>query len=113
MLSWAMQPERWKPALLALSEAVGGTAGQVVFWDRQTLLPSFSSVSGEQHEDANKRYGEYYAAIDPRTAKIRELGIGLQMNDAEHFDETFVRHSEVYQDFLMPFDYRWVIGIRF
>lgn len=109
----AMQPERWKPALLALSEAIGGTAGQVVFGDRQTLLPSFSSISGEQHEDANARYGEYFAAHDPRTAKVRESCAGLWMNDAEHFDETFVRHNETYQDFLIPFDYRWVIGTRF
>lgn len=109
----AMQPERWKPALLALSEAVGCNTGQLVFWDKPAKQPFFSSVSRDEVRDADQQYIEHFAAIDPRTAIIKELPNGVWFNDADQFDGAYVRKSEIYQDFLLPWDLQWTLGARF
>lgn len=109
----AIQPERWKPALLAMSKAVGCNTGQMTLWDKSSMLPLFSSVSRDELRELNGQYTRHFAAIDPHTAKVREASSGHWLNYAKLFDEHFVRNNAVYQDFLLPNGLRWSLGSRF
>ncbi|MEJ0024393.1 MAG: helix-turn-helix transcriptional regulator [Rhizomicrobium sp.] len=105
----AAEPDAWPEALTSLAGAFDATAGHLIWWNKQQNKVESSWVGGDHTlvKAGDARYNAHYGAIDPR----RKLAAGAATSDPQFcqtsFDETYVERSEIYQDFLIPFQARY------
>lgn len=71
---------------------------------------TFRLLSQPDVDDLGAQYASYYSRIDPRHALMARARVGETFRCAEFLDPSFVSKSEIYQDFLIPNGYRYVIG---
>jgi DNA-binding CsgD family transcriptional regulator/PAS domain-containing protein len=69
-----------------------------------------SIVIGDRLKEAEHDYMAYYYTIDPRLTIGRSIPTGFCGACSDYLDQDFVRHSEFYQDLLIPHGLRYIIG---
>lgn len=103
----AGEPEQWPVALGVVAREFDAKVAQLLWWDKRSNRLPASLVGGAPTPGTEARYVGHYSRIDPR----QKLVVGAQVGDVcachEYFDERFVAHSEIYQDFLIPIGGRY------
>ncbi|MGV7241110.1 helix-turn-helix transcriptional regulator [Caballeronia sp. M23-90] len=67
-------------------------------------------MTNHDYVPAGDAYAKYYGAIDPRRKFAFDMPAGQAYSCADHFDRAFVDRNEFYQDLLIPWNLRYVIG---
>jgi DNA-binding CsgD family transcriptional regulator len=98
----AMEPARWRNALSALREMLDAVGAGLLVWNERENVAQFVEVAGIFSESTKKLYAAYFGAIDPRRELLQRTPVGLMINSDAYFDDDFVKHSEFYNDFLIP-----------
>lgn len=107
----ALEPLHWQNALIELADALQADAFHLLGWDVQIN----SDVIGVMSEypcssTALESYQRYYGKIDPRRRLAASLQPGQAIACHQHFDESFVRRSEFFQDYLGYYGLRYSMG---
>lgn len=100
-----------KEALAATVSAVGAAAGSLTIFDRQAEAVVMSVTSGTTPV-ADLDYAERYAGIDPRAQISMRAPLAEWGQCHQYFSPAYVEQSEFYQDFLIPYGFRWISGTR-
>jgi len=107
----ALDSALWAKVLELMAEYLGAVKGHFFLWDKTANSPIFTAYWGFS-EELNDLYNCYYGAIDPRRQLAATKDVGEWTSCHSHFDPRFVRHSEFYQDYLIPSGVRYVIGAK-
>jgi len=108
----AAEPDCWAPALARVTDCFNAWATHLFVWDNASRTMPLSVVGGDVDPDAERLYGAYYGAIDPRRPLADHIPIGTLAVCHRNFDSSYVRTSEFYQDFLIPFGGRFLAVAR-
>lgn len=100
-----------KNALAATVFAVDASAGSLTIFDRQAEAVVMSVTSGTTPV-ADFDYAQRYARIDPRAQISMSAPLAEWGQCQNYFSPVFVESSEFYQDFLIPYGFRWISGTR-
>lgn len=100
-----------KDALAATVSAVSASAGSLTIFDRQANAVVMSVTSGTTPV-ADFDYVQRYARIDPRAQISMNAPLAEWGQCHNYFSSAFVESSEFYQDFLIPYGFRWISGTR-
>ncbi len=107
-----LTPDAWKAALRQLTELFDGRAAHFMLWDQPTNGALFSMMWGDATDQAMRDYAKHYGGLDCRREVVERLPVGQWLLCHEHFDERFVRRNEFYNDFLLPYEVRYMAGAR-
>jgi len=104
-------PSRWRAFYEALCPAIGVTSVHMLAVDNRRGILSYSEganlpVQGEL------AYMQKYHAIDPRVPLIRARPVHAWTHCHRELDEAFVARDPFYQDFLLPYDRRFLSGTK-
>jgi len=104
-------PRRWRAFYEALCPVVGVTSVHMLALDNRNGTLSYSEganlpVQGEL------AYMQKYHALDPRVPLIRERAVHAWTHCHQELDESFVARDPFYQDFLLPYDRRYLSGTK-
>lgn len=113
----ALEPELWPEAFAGLLRRVDAQVGHLFFLDRRAGRITSSILWGPVYDQGTMARGEadyaaYYGAIDPRQAVAMRAAAGEWFLDHQHFTEPFVRRSEFFNDYLIPYGMRHALGAR-
>ena len=113
----ALQPELWNQALDQLMRIVDAQTAHLLLINRQNgqVDSSFLWVPELSQDEATKGdldYASYYHRLDPRMDVAMNTPAGEWMVCHRHFDDGFVRHSEFFNDYLIPYGFRYLLGVR-
>lgn len=108
-----IHPDRWPEFLVAFNRLVNGWVGQYMVWDESSQTNAVTFISDPAVHEQEKRYSEYYGAVDPRRRLLATLPEGQWLHCHEHFDSRFVAGNEFYQDFLIPMGGRFLAAAQF
>lgn len=89
----------WNPALDRVRSLLNSCEVSLTVFDPRNALLSQQTASGLLTDDIRNEYRRYYGALDPKMRILARRGPGYLFNDAEHFDESFVRRDPFYQEF--------------
>ena len=107
----AEHPSRWSALYEHLCEAVEATSIHMLAVDKQRGALSYSDganlpVQGEL------AYMHRYHAIDPRLPMILARPVHAWLHCHEELDEAFVENDRFYQEFLLPYDRRYLSATK-
>lgn len=107
----AEEPSRWNNLYGDLCEAVGATSIHMLAVDKRHRALSYSDganlpVQGEL------AYMHQYHAIDPRLPMILARPVHAWIHCHEELDEAFVAQDRFYQEFLIPYDRRYLSATK-
>jgi DNA-binding CsgD family transcriptional regulator len=107
----AEEPERWRAVYGELQEALGVKSIHMLAIDKRHRTLSYSDganlpVQGEL------AYMQHYRHIDPRLPVILQRPLGEWTHCHEILDEEQVAASAFYQEFLIPYDRRYMSGCK-
>lgn len=107
-----LDPNLLKEALGLCGVYANANDAMIMTFDRNTDLP-ISAVLAETSTpiEAINDYVNHYMAIDPRTY-INKAGIKEWRCCHEINDQHFVNHNEFYQDYLIPYEARYLMVTR-
>ena len=107
-----LDPKLLKEALGLCGVYANANDAMIMTFDRKTDLP-ISAVLAETSTsiEAINDYVNHYIAIDPRTY-INKAGIKEWRCCHEINNQNFVNHNEFYQDYLIPYDARYLMVTR-
>ncbi|MFL9924712.1 helix-turn-helix transcriptional regulator [Herbaspirillum lusitanum] len=88
------------PVMQKICTGIGAAAGHYVRMDLDCGAVSSSLITHESYAGGEAEYAAYYSRIDPRLAWLNAGEAGEWRLDQTRFDETFIRDSEFYNDFL-------------
>lgn len=105
------QPDRWRALYEQLQEAIGIKSIHVLALDKRHGTLSYSDganlpVQGEL------AYMQHYRFIDPRMPVILQRNVGEWMHCHEVLDEAFVANDPFFQEFLIPYDRRYLSACK-
>lgn len=106
----SMGERPWSAALTALGECFAGGVYLTIF-DTVRQTPVLAVTCNRISPVADADYEQHYGAIDPRRALVMQRPIGEVLACHEHFDATFVRGNEFYNDFLLRHGFRYAMGV--
>jgi DNA-binding CsgD family transcriptional regulator len=106
----ALDPDRMSDALLALTKGLASRATQMYTYDRATGVIVESSIDEALSAQGNREYVEQWALSDPAPVELAKLESGSVLRCHELFDERYVSRSAFYQDFFIPYGFRWRLG---
>lgn len=106
----ALEPTRWNDALIALAKSLGVNSCHLVGWQTRTQTDVLGVLNDPDWHKALREYQMLYGRIEPRRRVASKLGAERILICHHYFDETFVNHSEFYQDFLRPHGLRYSLG---
>lgn len=95
-------PDLLMPAYKAMAEQCGGFIAHYLSINpyKKSVLDTQVSIPDPAHRQAD--YSDYYIGIDPRVSYCSTGAMGEWRADQHVLDEHYVRHSEIYNDFLRP-----------
>ncbi|HEY8605651.1 MAG TPA: helix-turn-helix transcriptional regulator [Noviherbaspirillum sp.] len=104
-------PERWHALYEALAAATDTKSIHVLGLDKRHGTLSYSDganlpVQGEL------AYMQHYRFSDPRLAMILERPLFGWVHCHELLDDDYVANSPIYQEFLLPYDRRYLTGCK-
>lgn len=107
----AEQPSRWSALYSELCEAVGSTSIHMLAVDKRHRALSYSDganlpVQGEL------AYMHQYHALDPRMPIILARPVHAWLHCHQELDEGFVAQDRFYQEFLIPYDRRYLSATK-
>ena len=107
----AEKPERWRSLYEQLQEAIGVKSIHMLALDKRHGTLSYSDganlpVQGEL------AYMQHYRFIDPRMPVILERPLGQWTHCHEFLDDKFVAAHPFYQEFLIPYDRRYLSACK-
>lgn len=107
----ALQPELWPTALQSVSDSLHCDLFHAFVWDvaEQRQLIGWATPSPETAA-MHDAYSLHFGRIDPRRTVAEALAPGEVFRCHDHIDARAVDASEFYQDFLLPFGLRYMIG---
>ncbi len=105
----ALAPDRWDEAVWAVTRLLGGVAATIEVHDCTDGKLVFFSEVGIPEEGASM-YVAHYHAVCPRLPWGRDVPAGTPIYDYMFLTEGDMSKSEFYEDFLAPFDFRYLIG---
>ncbi len=106
----SMGERPWSAALAALGECF--TSGvYLTTFDAVRQTPVLAVTCNRISPAADADYEQHYGAIDPRRALVMQSPIGEVLVCHEHFDASFVRGNEFYNDFLLRYGFRYAMGV--
>ncbi len=103
----AGEPEHWPAALGAVAREFDAKVAQLLWWDKRPNRTPDSLIGGTPTPGTEADYLGHYSRIDPRQKLVVGVRVGAIYACHQHFDERFVAHSEIYQDFLIPIGGRY------
>ncbi len=105
-----LEPDALLGALTAFDNWMGSSVAHMVGWDSVTGSAPISVMTRPEFLPAGDAYANYYGHIDPRRTLAQARQVGEIFSCDDYFDARFVSHSEFYQDLLIPFGVRYVLG---
>ncbi len=106
----SLDPTLWLDAMSELAAQVGADTFHFLGWDRKNQMPTFSVTKLDSWNDAIALYDDYYCKVDPRLELTLKVGPGAVIACHHHFDDRFVSKDEFYQDFLLSYGLRYMLG---
>ncbi|WP_050462214.1 helix-turn-helix transcriptional regulator [Herbaspirillum autotrophicum] len=100
---------RIAPAMELMCTELGAVAGHYVHMDLATREVTASCVSSDDYQSGDLEYKNYYSQVDNRLGWLAAGQVGEWRADHQHFDENFVRKSEIYNDFLFKYGGRHMV----
>jgi DNA-binding CsgD family transcriptional regulator len=100
----------WEQALEPLLPLFRGTAVHLFLLDREKNLIDNLAIVGSFSQQSIDSYTNYYGKFDPRGQYIAQQAVGSIVQCREICDTDYVKHSEIFQDFLLPNGLRYTIG---
>ncbi|MDQ3271683.1 MAG: hypothetical protein M3Q12_05870 [Pseudomonadota bacterium] len=107
----ARDPVLLKEALAATVAAVSAKAGSLTIVDRKRGT-AVMAVSAGTSPMADFDYVERYGVMDPRAQYAMTLPVGEWVQCHRYIAPGLVEKSPFYQDFLIPYGFRWNTGTR-
>jgi DNA-binding CsgD family transcriptional regulator len=101
----------WPKALAKLAEATESESAHFALWNKTERRADFA-VTARADPSSERRYAVHYGAIDPVRRVLDGEPSGRWIASNMVFDESFVRRSEYYNEFLAPLGYRHVAKSR-
>ena len=110
----AAQAEKpWTDSLQLVVDSLNCWSGHLMGFDRQTGGMVFSHEAGQPPAEATLDYILRWHRSDPRNAVLLKALPDSWVHCHEHLSDAFVRSSNFYQDFLLPYGSRYVSGMHF
>ncbi|MEQ1592391.1 MAG: hypothetical protein ABL892_08385 [Thiobacillaceae bacterium] len=106
----ALDPALWRETMNELARQVGADTFHFLGWDSTKQMSTLGVMSHDSWNDALALYNRHYGVIDPRLELALNAGPGVVIACHHHFDDRFVSKDEFYQDFLLSFGLRYVLG---
>lgn len=106
----SLDPSLWRDTMNELSRQVGADTFHFLGWDSKNQVPTFGVTSLDSWNDAIALYNSHYCKVDPRLELTLKVGPGAVIACHHHFDDRFVSKDEFYQDFLLSFGLRYMLG---
>jgi DNA-binding CsgD family transcriptional regulator len=100
----------WEQALEPLLPIFRGTAVHLFLLDREKNLIDNLAIVGRFSQKSLDNYTNYYGKFDPRGQYIAQQAAGSIVPCREICDTDYVKHSEIFQDFLLPNGLRYTIA---
>ncbi len=105
-----LEPEALLGALRAFDTWIGSSVAHMVGWDAVDRTVPISVMTRPEFLPAGDAYANYYGHIDPRRQLAQSRSVGEVFSCDDYFDARFVSGNEFYQDLLIPFGVRYVLG---
>jgi DNA-binding CsgD family transcriptional regulator len=106
----ATDPSKWSATLSSACSWVGANGFHFLGWNTAQNTSNFGIVSEEFQTSAVAEYESYYGSIDPRLKILNRERTGRLVLCQDHFDASFVRKNEYYQEFLRKYEVRFLAG---
>lgn len=106
----SLDPSLWRDTMNELSRQVGADTFHFLGWDSKNQVPTFGVTSLDSWNDAIALYNSHYCKVDPRLELTLKVGPGAVIACHHYFDDRFVSKDEFYQDFLLSFGLRYMLG---
>ena len=106
-----MGEAKWVDAMSALGAPFNGNVYTVV-WDTVAQRPVFEASCHLQSPDSIIDYRTHFYAVDPRLSLGLRLPIGETMVCHELFDDAYLRSSELYNEFMRKYEWRYTAVFR-
>lgn len=106
----AVVPELWNAALLDMSAWIGADAFHLFAWDQAEGRARLALVSHPHFVDVIRKFDDYYGKVDVVRERALSVAPGEFFVTQNHFDDSFVRRNEWFQDFLIPNGMCWSTG---
>lgn len=101
----------WQLPLQTLAETLGAENSHLLAYPTEGGQASVSIAWGIP-QSMQVTYAAHYGAIDPRRLKVAELAEGQWWACHQHITAHSVTRCEFYQDYLIPNDLRFLLGVR-
>lgn len=102
-------PGQLAPLMESICDEIGAVAGHYLHMDMSTREVFSSVISNPIFNAADVEYRTYYNSVDERLQWVAAGAVGEWRADYERFDESFVRRSEIYNDFLFKHGARHMV----
>ena len=106
----ALDPGRWRDTMNELAGQVGADTFHLLGWNSRERAPTLGVMSHDSWNEALDLYNRHYGSVDPRLELALKTGPGVVIACHRYFDDRFVAKDEFYQDFLLRFGLRYVLG---
>lgn len=106
----ALDPAQTPITLQLLNNVLRGTVAQIYSYDRASGAVLDSQTNEVLDETANAAYVTHWGYLDPRPVVLSQLSSGKVMCCHELFDRKYISGSAFYQDFFIPYGFRWALG---
>lgn len=106
----ATNPTKWSSTLSAICSWAGASGFHFLGWNTAQNTSNFGIVSEQFQTSAVAEYESYYGSIDPRLKILNREKAGNLVLCQDHFDASFVRRNEYYQEFLRKYGVRFLAG---
>jgi DNA-binding CsgD family transcriptional regulator/PAS domain-containing protein len=107
----AEKPDRWRHLYEELQVALGVKSIHMLALDKRHGTLSYSD-GANMPVQGELAYMQHYRFIDPRLPIILQQPIGEWMHCHDHIGEDVVATHPFYQEFLLPYDRRYVSGTK-
>lgn len=101
----------WKELYETLAAVLDVATVHVLAFDKKSQALSYSDGANMPAE-GELAYLQKYHFNDPRMELLMRLPVLEWMHCHEHFDDAYVAQSPIYQEFLLPFDRRYVSACK-
>lgn len=105
----AIDPSHWPDTLARIAASLGGNAAVISDKNFCNNQKSFVLQAG-MCEEIQRLYVDHYLKADLRFAVAQNMPVGSILHEPMFITETEMDHSEYYQEFLRPFDFRYCVG---
>ncbi len=106
----ALNPPLWRDAMNALAKEVGADSFHLLGWDSKKQVATLGVMSHDSWNDALALYNSHCCSADPRLEIASKADPGMVIARHPHFNDQFVSKDAFYQDFLLRYGLRYVLG---